>query len=42
MIQMTDLTKTYRRGQEDVQALKGVTLTIAAGEFMRSEERRVG
>jgi ABC-type lipoprotein export system ATPase subunit len=34
MIQMTDLTKTYRRGQEDVHALKGVTLTIAAGEFM--------
>jgi putative ABC transport system ATP-binding protein len=34
MIRMTDLTKTYHRGRENVDALKGVTLNIASGEFI--------
>ncbi|MCC6446592.1 MAG: ABC transporter ATP-binding protein [Armatimonadetes bacterium] len=34
MIQATDLHKTYRMGKMHVHALRGVTLTIDAGEFV--------
>lgn len=34
MIQIKDITKTYRTGEEDFQALKGITFTIADGEFV--------
>jgi putative ABC transport system ATP-binding protein len=34
MIEIRDLTKTYRTGEIDVQALRGVSLSIARGEFV--------
>ncbi|MBF0532063.1 MAG: ABC transporter permease [Candidatus Omnitrophica bacterium] len=34
MIQVKDLSKTYRMGKIDVQALRRVSLTICAGEFV--------
>jgi ABC-type lipoprotein export system ATPase subunit len=33
MIDLTEVTKIYRRGPEEIQALKGISLGIAAGEF---------
>jgi putative ABC transport system ATP-binding protein len=34
MIELRDLTKTYRTGEIDVHALRGVSLSIARGEFL--------
>ena len=34
MIQLRDVTKTYRMGEMEVRALQGVSLTIAPGEFI--------
>jgi len=34
MIQLTDIVKTYAMGEVAVQALRGVSLTIAPGEFV--------
>jgi putative ABC transport system ATP-binding protein len=34
MYQLTDVTKCYRRGADEVVALAGVTLAIADGEFL--------
>jgi putative ABC transport system ATP-binding protein len=34
MIELKNIEKTYRRGVEDVRALRGVDLTIEAGEMM--------
>ena len=34
MIKIRDLTKTYRVGEVDVHALRGVNLDVAAGEFL--------
>jgi len=34
MIEIRDLTKTYRQGEIDVHALRGVSLSIARGEFL--------
>jgi putative ABC transport system ATP-binding protein len=34
VIQLLDLSKTYHTGEVDVQAVRGVTLTIAKGEFV--------
>jgi len=34
MIQLTNITKTYALGEVAVQALRGVSLTIAPGEFV--------
>src|SRR3954466_1390404 len=34
LIQVDNLTKTYRMGSQDVHALRGVTLTINRGEFV--------
>ena len=34
MIQIRDLTKTYRSGEVDVHALRGVDLSVAKGEFL--------
>jgi putative ABC transport system ATP-binding protein len=34
MIELRDLTKTYRQGDIDVHALRGVSLSIARGEFL--------
>jgi putative ABC transport system ATP-binding protein len=31
---MTDIKKTYRRGREEVHALRGITLDVADGEFI--------
>jgi putative ABC transport system ATP-binding protein len=33
MIRLTDVSKVYRWGAHQVQALEGITLSIAAGEF---------
>jgi putative ABC transport system ATP-binding protein len=34
MIELRDLTKTYRQGDIDVQALRGVSLSVGRGEFL--------
>jgi putative ABC transport system ATP-binding protein len=34
MIEIRDLTKTYHAGDVDVHALRGVTLSVANGEFL--------
>ena len=34
VIEASDLTKVYRRGSESVHALKGVSLSVEAGEFI--------
>lgn len=34
MIELKQIEKTYRRGAEDVRALRGVDLSIAAGELL--------
>jgi putative ABC transport system ATP-binding protein len=34
MIELRDLTKTYRQGEIDVHALRGVSLSVARGEFL--------
>jgi putative ABC transport system ATP-binding protein len=34
MIEIRDLTKTYRQGDIDVHALRGVSLSVAKGEFL--------
>lgn len=34
MIQLKDVTKIYRRGEEDVHALRGIDLDIKRGEFL--------
>jgi putative ABC transport system ATP-binding protein len=34
MIEIRDLTKTYHAGDVDVHALRGVTLSVAHGEFL--------
>jgi len=34
MIELKNIEKTYRRGAEDVRALRGVDLTVDAGEMM--------
>ncbi|MDB6168825.1 MAG: yknY 5 [Verrucomicrobia bacterium] len=34
LIELEDVRKTYRMGDEDVHALAGVTLTIGSGEFV--------
>jgi putative ABC transport system ATP-binding protein len=34
LIEMTGITKVYRMGEEDVQALRGVSLSIQKGEYV--------
>jgi ABC-type lipoprotein export system ATPase subunit len=34
VIELLEVSKVYRRGPEEIQALKGVNLKIAAGEFV--------
>ncbi len=34
LVQLSDITKTYRMGDVAVHALNGVSLTVAAGEFV--------
>ena len=34
MYELTDVTKTYRKGRGTIEALKDVTLSIAEGEFL--------
>ena len=34
MLELTDIRKTYRLGPIDVEVLKGVRLTVAAGDFL--------
>ena len=34
MIELQEVSKVYRRGPEEIQALKGVDLKIASGEFV--------
>src|SRR5271163_1648434 len=34
MIELRDLTKTYHTGDIDVHALRGVSLSVAKGEFL--------
>src|SRR5271155_4262859 len=34
MIEIRDLTKTYRTGEVDVHAWRGVSLSVAPGEFL--------
>lgn len=34
MIELTDVTKTYRRGSENIAAVKNLSLAVAEGEFV--------
>ncbi|MCC5025853.1 MAG: hypothetical protein J6386_25080 [Candidatus Synoicihabitans palmerolidicus] len=34
VVQLTDIQKTYRTGDIEVHAVRGVTLQIEAGEFV--------
>jgi ABC-type lipoprotein export system ATPase subunit len=34
IIELSDLTKRYKRGSEDIHALDGISLEIASGEFL--------
>ncbi|MGE4363298.1 MAG: ATP-binding cassette domain-containing protein, partial [Mycolicibacterium sp.] len=34
MLEMTDVTKTYRVGGQTVRALDGITLSLCGGEFV--------
>ncbi|WP_442955779.1 ABC transporter ATP-binding protein [Paenibacillus sp. y28] len=34
IIELKDITRTYKRGSEDLQVLKGISLTIEKGEFV--------
>jgi putative ABC transport system ATP-binding protein len=34
MIELVDVQKTYRRGQSEVRALRGVSLTVPDGQFL--------
>src|SRR5580704_17608672 len=34
MIELVDVHKTYRRGTSEVQALRGVSLTVPDGQFL--------
>ncbi|MEF3304984.1 ABC transporter ATP-binding protein [Paenibacillus sp. GYB003] len=34
IIELTDIHKTYGRGEEEVRILKGVSLTVATGDFV--------
>ena len=34
LITLEDVTKTYKLGEQDVPVLKGVSMTVARGEFV--------
>src|SRR5947209_20140867 len=34
MMELVDVTKTYRQGRRSVEAVRGVSLSVAAGEFV--------
>ena len=34
LVELRDVTRTYRRGNEEVRALRGVTLSVDPGEFL--------
>ena len=34
LIELTDVTKTYRTGSIEVEALRGITLSVFAGDYM--------
>ncbi|MDD2904550.1 MAG: ABC transporter ATP-binding protein [Syntrophales bacterium] len=34
MIELTEVSKIYRRGPEEIQALRSINLSVAAGEFV--------
>lgn len=34
MIELENITKTYRMGEETIHALSGIDLTVAEGEFV--------
>jgi len=34
LIELRDVTKTYRRDQIEVPVLEGVTITVPAGDFL--------
>ena len=41
LIDIRNMFKIYRMGDTEVNALDGISLTINAGEFVRSEEPRL-
>ena len=41
MVELRGVTKSYTRGRQQVEVLRGIDLTIAAGDFVEQIARRM-